>query len=225
MPSLNLKTLFLLLISMTASWAVCLGDTLTGEVRGGVVDIEGRVALPEANVTLINVDRGWEKQIASDVNGNYVFIQLEPGNYTVLVDKSGYYKAERTDILIRLNRPKVVIPPFEMRKLVATPTQQITLRGEQTKTAIIDLTAPGPNPSILAYISEPGLTSMVSLNDWALRANYDASLVHWIPLRGARTFDQLALLSPGVSHPFLPTYLLPPQGSPFAPKTFSSLYY
>ena len=198
MPWLNLKISLLCLIGMGASWTVVLGDTLTGEVRGGVVDIEGRVPLPEANVTLINVDRGWEKQIESDVNGNYIFIQLEPGNYTVLVDKSGYYQAERTDVLIRLNRPKVVIPPFELRKLVATPTQQITLRGEQTKTAIIDLTAPGPDLSILAYISEPGLTSMVSLNDWALRANYDASLVHWLPLRGVRTFDQLALLSPGV---------------------------
>ncbi|MEE8349051.1 MAG: carboxypeptidase-like regulatory domain-containing protein [Acidobacteriota bacterium] len=198
MPWLKFHTLSLFLISMVLSWSICLGDTLTGEVRGSVVDIEGLVALPEANVTLINVDRGWEKQLDTDVKGNYNFIQLEPGNYTVLVDKSGYYQAERTDVLIRLNRPKVVIPPFELRKLVATPTQQITLRGEQTKIAIIDLTAPGPSPSILAYISEPGLTSMVSLNDWALRANYDASLVQGLPLRGTRTFDQLALLSPGV---------------------------
>ena len=109
MPCLKLKTLVLFLMSLGASWAVCLGDTLTGEVRGGVVDIEGRVPLPESNVTLINVDRGWEKQIETDVNGNYIFIQLEPGNYTVVVDKSGYYQAERTDVLIRLNRPKVVI--------------------------------------------------------------------------------------------------------------------
>ena len=198
MPWLKLKTILLILIGLAVFPAACLADTLTGEVRGGVVDIEGRVPLPEANVTLINVDRGWEKQIDTDVQGNYIFIQLEPGNYTVVVEQSGYYQAERTDVLIRLNRPKVVIPPFELRKLVATPTQQITLRGEQTKTAIIDLTAPGPNPSILAYISEPGLTSMVSLNHWALRANYDALLVHSLPLRGARTFDQLALLSPGV---------------------------
>ena len=198
MPWSTFRSVLLFLIGLGVLPAVCLGDTLTGEVRGGVVDIEGRVPLPESNVTLINVDRGWEKEIETDANGNYIFIQLEPGNYTVVVEKEGYYQAERTDVLIRLNRPKVVIPPFELRKLVATPTQQITLVGEQTKTAIIDLTAPGPNPSILAYISEPGLTSMVSLNHWSLRANYDASLVHSLPLRGARTFDQLALLSPGV---------------------------
>ena len=195
---MKLKTFLLLLICIGLRLGICLGDTLTGEVRGGVVDIEGRVPLPAATATLINVDRGWERQVQTDVNGNYIFIQLEPGNYTVVAEKSGYYRSERTDVLIRLNRPKVVIPPFELRKLVSTPTQQITLVGEQTKTAIIDLTAPGPNPSILAYINEPGLTSMVALNDWALRANYDTSLMHWLPLRGTRTFDQLALLSPGV---------------------------
>ena len=123
MPWSTFRSVLLFLIGLGVLPAVCLGDTLTGEVRGGVVDIEGRVPLPESNVTLINVDRGWEKEIETDANGNYIFIQLEPGNYTVVVEKEGYYQAERTDVLIRLNRPKVVIPPFELRKLVATPTQ------------------------------------------------------------------------------------------------------
>ncbi len=177
---------------------VCLADTLTGEVRGTVLDVEGRVPLAGVTMTLINLDRGWKKQLQTDANGNYVFLQLEPGNYTVIADVSGYYKMQRTDVLIRLNQPKVVIPPFELRKLVATPTQQITLRGEQTKTAIIDLTAAGPTPVVLAYINEPGLTSLVSLLDAALRSNFETSLVHNLPLKGVRTFDQLALLSPGV---------------------------
>lgn len=39
---------------------------------------------------------------------------------------------------------------------------------------------------------------MVSLFDWTLRSTYDDWLVHNLPLRGFRTFDQLSLLSPGV---------------------------
>ncbi|HEY3129924.1 MAG TPA: carboxypeptidase-like regulatory domain-containing protein [Acidobacteriota bacterium] len=173
-------------------------DTLTGEVRGKVLDVEGKVPLAGVTMTLTNVDRGWKKQLQTDATGNYVFLQLEPGNYTVSAEISGYYKLERTDVLIRLNQPKVVIPPFELRKLVSTPTQQITLRGEQTKTAIIDLTAAGPTPVVLAYVNEPGLTSLVSLLDATLRSNFDISLVHNLPLKGTRSFDQLALLSPGV---------------------------
>ena len=46
---------------------------------------------------------------------------------------------------------------------------------------------------------------MVSLRDWALRFNFDSSIVPVLPLRGGRTFDQLALFAPGVSRaPFAP---------------------
>jgi len=173
-------------------------DTLTGEVRGSVLDLLGHVPLPGAAVTLVNADRGWKKQLQTNAGGDFLFVQLEPGNYSVVVELEGYYRAEKTDVLVPLNQPKVVVPPIELRRLVATPTQQITLRGEQTKTAIIDLTAPGPGQSVLAYLSEPGLVSMVSLLDWSLRSNYAALLLQNLPLKGGRSFDQLALLSPGV---------------------------
>ncbi|HEV8129739.1 MAG TPA: TonB-dependent receptor [Acidobacteriota bacterium] len=173
-------------------------DTLTGEVRGSVLDVQGKLPLTGVTMTLINIDRGWKKQMQTDAAGNYVFLQLEPGSYTVAAEMSGYFRMERTDVLIRLNQPKVVIPPFELRKLVTTPTEQITVRGEQTKTAIIDLTVSGPTRVVLAYVNEPGLTSLVSLLDAALRFNFDVSLVHHLPLKGTRTFDQLALLAPGV---------------------------
>ena len=120
------------------------------------------------------------------------------GNYTVTADKEGYFSSERTNILIRLNQPKVVVPPFDLRRLVSTPTQQITVQGEQTRIALVDLTAPGPEPSILAFLNEPGFTSLASTLDWTLRSNFDSLTVHSLPLRGGRTFDQLSFLSPGV---------------------------
>src|SRR5262245_7036387 len=180
-------------------------DTLTGEVRGGVFDIESRNTLPDATMTLLNVDRGWRKQAMTEPDGNYVFLQLEPGNYSVTAEKLGYYSSQRTDILIRLNQPKVVIPPFELRRLVSTPTQQITVQGEQSRIAIVDLTTPGPNPAVLAYLQEPGRTSMATTADWSLRANFDSQLIEALPLRGSRSFDQLSFLSPGVFRvPFSP---------------------
>lgn len=179
--------------------AIVLGDTLTGEVRGTVLDAAGKVPLPEASITLINVARGWKRQVQTAAEGSYVFIQLEPGNYTLAAEKIGYYRNEKADILVRLNQTMVVIPPIELRQIVSTPVRQITVQGEQPKIAIIDLTAPGPNPSILAYLREPGMTSLVSLRDWALRSNYDAQDISALPLRGGRSFDQLSLLSPGVS--------------------------
>jgi len=177
---------------------ICLADTLTGEIRGTVLDIEGSVALAGASVSLTSVDRGWRKQLQTDSSGNYAFLQLEPGSYSVSAEKEGYYASERTDVLIRLNMPKVLIPPFELRRKISTPTQQITLRGEQTKTAIVDLSAPGATPAILAVLSAPGFTSLVTLLDAALRFNFGTALIQNLPLAGGRTFDQLALYVPGV---------------------------
>ncbi len=192
----------LLIISLSMA---SLADTLTGEVRGTVLDVEGRIPLTAVTLTLTSSDRGWNKQLESDAGGNYAFLQLEPGAYSVRAEKDGYYPSERTDVLIRLNTPKVVIPPFELRRKVSTPTQQITLRGEQTKTAVVDLTAPGATPAILALLSAPGFTSLVGLLDAALRFNYEGSLLQDLPLAGGRTFDQLALFSPGVARvPFSP---------------------
>ena len=173
-------------------------DTLTGEVRGAILDVDGLVALPGVAVRLTNVDREWTRQTASDSSGSFVFLQLEPGNYSIQARAGGYYPQERTGILIRLNQPKVVIPPFQLRKKVPTPTRQVILQGEQTRTAVIDLSAPGPNPVVLAYVSEPGQTSLLSSRDTALRSSYGERALSSMPLRGARSFDQLALLSPGV---------------------------
>jgi len=190
--------LIVLLSLATFLPTACLADTLTGEVRGTVLDIQGRLPLAGATVTLTNVDRGWKKQLYTNANGDYVFIQLDPGNYSVLAEKEEYYPSERTDVLIRLNMPKVVIPPFELRKKVATPRQQIILRGEQTKTAIIDLSASGTTPVVLAILNARGFTSLVSLLDGTLRFNYGDLLIQNLPLAGGRTFDQLVLFSPGV---------------------------
>ena len=173
-------------------------DTLNGEARGTVRDIVSGNPIADATMTLVNVARGWSKQVPTRPDGNYVFIQLEPGNYTVTAEKEDYYSSERTGVLIRLNQPKVVIPPFDLRRLVSTPTQQITVQGEQARIALVDLTATGPEPLILAFLNEPGFTSLASTLDWTLRSNFDSLQVHSLPLRGGRTFDQLSFLSPGV---------------------------
>ena len=163
-----------------------------------MLDVDGLVALPGVPVTLTNVDRGWSRRTASDSSGSFLFLQLEPGNYSVQAEAGGYYPQERTGILIRLNQPKVVIPPFQLRKEVPTPTRQVVLQGEQTRTAVIDLSAPGPNPVVLAYVSEPGQTSLLSTREPALRSSFGERVLSSMPLRGTRSFDQLALLSPGV---------------------------
>ena len=178
---------------------VTLADTLTGEIKGRVLDVETKSALPDVAVSLLSTDRGWQRPAQTDADGNYVFIQLEPGDYSLNLDKPGYYAVTKTNISVRLNQPTVVLPPIELRRTVATPTTQITLATpEGAKVAVIDLTAPVPAQAILTYVTERAFTSLASVSDSSIRWNYDSSVLGALPLRGGRTFDQLALFTPGV---------------------------
>jgi carboxypeptidase family protein len=132
-------------------------DTLTGEARGNILDVENNLPIFSASVTLTNVERGWKQQQTSNADGNYVFIQLEPGTYSLRAEREGYYPSDKQEIFIRLNTPKVVVPPFRLRKLVTTPTQQITVTSEGlSRNLLIDATSAGPSPTVLATLSEPG---------------------------------------------------------------------
>ncbi len=173
-------------------------DTLTGELRGQVIDVGSGTPLNGVRMILTSIDRGWTRELVTDAQGRYVFLQLEPGNYSLRAESEGYYSLNRTDILIRLNRLKVLLPPFELRRLAAVPTREITLQSEVAKRAVIDLSAAGPAPVILAVTEEVGPEVMVSVGDAAIRFNFGPELLSGLPLQGPRSYDQLALLAPGV---------------------------
>jgi hypothetical protein len=174
-------------------------DTLTGELRGQVIDLDTGTPLVSARLILTSIDRGWTRELVTGAQGEYAFLQLDPGNYTLQAESGGYYSLNRTDILIRLNRLRVLLPPFELRRIVSIPTREITLQGELVKRAIVDLSATGPTPVIIAITEEIGGDAMVSLGDAALRFNFGADLLSSLPLSGSRSFDQLALLAPGAA--------------------------
>ena len=46
------------------------GDTLTGEVRGSVLNVEGSMPLEGASITLTGADLGWKKQAKTDIKGS-----------------------------------------------------------------------------------------------------------------------------------------------------------
>jgi hypothetical protein len=193
------NTILFVLAALILAAGITVADTLTGEIHGGVLDTQTKLVLPDVAVTLSNSDKEWQRPGTTDPEGNYVFLQLEPGRYALTLKKSGYYPATQTDIQVRLNQPKVVLPPIELRREVATPTREITVATpEGSKIAVIDLTVQIPNRDVLTYVNERGYLSLTSLLDSALRWNYDDSVLSSLPLRGGRTFDQLALLSPGV---------------------------
>jgi hypothetical protein len=68
-----------------------------GDIRGTTRDPAG-LALPQALVTLHNVDENTSRSILSDDNANFLFENLKPGNYTISASKDGFSASPTTTL-------------------------------------------------------------------------------------------------------------------------------
>jgi hypothetical protein len=159
----------------------------SGTLDGTVVD-ENNLPVEGAIVTITNQDDGSPYTARSNNQGKYVIAFLEPGRYTISIEKMGYQRTEKLNFVIPLNKTTVTLPPIVIRSLSA-PNQ---VDPNQNPT--------NPTPSALSQpvASASGNDTLVELTDATNRTNYDNSLLTSLPLGGIRTFDFFALLSPGV---------------------------
>jgi hypothetical protein len=68
-----------------------------GDIRGTVRD-PSNLPVPQAEVTLHNVDENTNRVAASDGSGGYLFENLKPGNYTLTADKAGFSKSSTVTV-------------------------------------------------------------------------------------------------------------------------------
>ena len=92
-----LATLAVLLL--TASFVVA--QDYRGKVQGSVSDENGG-AIPGAQVVLRNIKTGVEATRAADDNGHYIFDFVEPGEYIVVIEQTGFKKAIQENVIVRV---------------------------------------------------------------------------------------------------------------------------
>src|SRR6266446_4601857 len=73
-----------------------------GTIRGTVTD-QSNAAVPEALITVRNVDTGLVQTVRTGADGVYNVLYLPVGNYTVSTEKAGFRKAESTGIRVNVN--------------------------------------------------------------------------------------------------------------------------
>src|SRR3954451_6099325 len=73
-----------------------------GTIRGTVTD-QSTAAVPEAVVTVRNIDTGLVQTVRTGTDGVYNVLYLPVGNYTVSTSKPGFRKAESTGIRVNVN--------------------------------------------------------------------------------------------------------------------------
>lgn len=147
-----------------------------GVIRGRVYDQKNNAPLPFVNVIVMGEEIG----AASDLDGNFLIVGLEPGFYTLMASFIGYKIAYSAEIQVNNVKSVFVEIPMEQQ---AIEFEQVTVRPSEfkkkeeaplsvQKVRLSDIEkAPGANRDISKVIqSFPGVGSTVSFrNDIIVR--------------------------------------------------------
>src|SRR5258708_20570846 len=69
---------------------------------GSVTDTSGG-SIPNAKVTITEVNTGVSRVATTNESGNYTFPDIAPGTYTVTTDQTGFKKENRTAVIVASN--------------------------------------------------------------------------------------------------------------------------
>src|SRR5579885_1726586 len=93
----------------TLACATALGQTqaINGSIRGRITDPTG-VAIPGAQVTVVNQNTGFTRAMQSNDEGYYVFVNLPLGTYQVTIQKQGFATEQHPGIVLNAGTDAVV---------------------------------------------------------------------------------------------------------------------
>jgi hypothetical protein len=98
------------------------GQVLKGQILGAITDSSGAV-VPNANVILTDVTKGIQTTRQTSEDGNYAFVNLDPGTYSVSVEQTGFQRGLRENIELQPNT--TVRANFELKPGNVTETVQV----------------------------------------------------------------------------------------------------
>src|SRR5262245_36746173 len=91
-------------ITLCAVMVFCLcltamGQSTTGTISGIVKD-SNHAQIAGASVTVTNPATNFSRTATTNNEGIFSFAQIPPGKYTITVEKSGFKKIEKVDIIL-----------------------------------------------------------------------------------------------------------------------------
>ena len=115
------------------------GQTITGSISGTIVDTSGGV-IPGGSITVVHDKTGQTRTVTSDSEGRFTFSALQPGSYTVKVERQGFQTLERKSVILSANEAlalgEVQMQPGQVSEMVT-----VTSAGPVVETQSSDLTA------------------------------------------------------------------------------------
>jgi hypothetical protein len=101
------------------------GQSTFGSISGTVKDASG-AAIAGAEVSLTSTGTGAKQTFTTDQNGSYSFLNLNPGGYTVDVDKTGFKRFKRDSIDVQVQQSARIDATLE----VGADTQTVEVTAE-----------------------------------------------------------------------------------------------
>ena len=127
---------------LTAASALCIAllsfssnlhaQTLSG-IRGTVTDQAG-LPIPNAEIIITNTDTGVRRNTTTGTVGSYRLTDLNPGIYTVTVEKPGFKSSVQKDVFVQAavnSTANIVLTVGDARETVEVVAPEISLQTEQ----------------------------------------------------------------------------------------------
>src|SRR6516165_2015438 len=135
MRKLNLRifcTSLSVSVPLALLFACCLcAQTGTTSLRGSILD-KTAAAVVGAKIKIVKTDQGLEYETTSDGRGEYQFLSLTPGTYTLIVQAEGFRKYEQRNLELLVNNPTTVNVALEVGS--TTQTVEVSAQAETLNT-------------------------------------------------------------------------------------------
>ncbi|MFQ5604914.1 MAG: carboxypeptidase-like regulatory domain-containing protein [bacterium] len=118
------RFLLLMVFCLLLMTSIALAGT-TGKVSGKVTDAESGDPLPGANIFLEGTSIG----AAADLEGDYVILNIPPGNYTIIASMMGYTDFKVANVRVNIDLTTTI--DFQMTPTVIAAGGEVTIVAER----------------------------------------------------------------------------------------------
>ena len=129
---LALLRLPLILITIMVLPAALLSQTGSGQLAGTVTDSNGAV-VPDATITVVQIETGAKRTLTSSTEGNYSFTDLPIGTYRLDVTKTGFKATSISNLVVNVSnitRQEVVLQTGAISEVVNITADNIQIETQ-----------------------------------------------------------------------------------------------
>src|SRR5499427_10130654 len=133
-----LKSVAVLIFATVISTSIAQSQA-TASLRGTISDPSGAV-IPDATVTLKSSENGSSRKTATDINGEYSFLQVAPGDYNLIAEKSGFATVTNGHVKLLVSTPETL----DLKMALSAAGEIVNVASEASQVNTTDASVGNP---------------------------------------------------------------------------------